>query len=177
MKVKPVRDFWMSVVFLVVGLGMILLWTGPIIEEGGVEIFDTRTQGYDLATARMILDSLTDRARDVYLGAQRVADTAFPVGLLGTLAFGMIIAARRWSMALGVALALLPFGYFVFDMLENAGVATMIRMGSGEISEPQVQRVSGFTVWKFRLVNASIVVFLILWIARGIAWVIDRRTT
>ncbi|MBV7378553.1 hypothetical protein [Maritimibacter dapengensis] len=177
MKIKPVRDFWMSVIFLVAGLAAILIWTGPIVEEGGTEIFDTRTSGYDLATARAILESLTDRAREMYLGPQRVADTAFPVGLLGTLAFGTIIAARRWSVKIGYALAVFPIAYFAFDMLENAGVATMIRMGADGITEMLVDRVSGFTIWKFRFVNAALVIFLLIWTLRGIAWAIDRRST
>lgn len=169
------RAFWALVALMLVGVGVIVFWTGPVIETGGGEMFDTRTGGYDLATAQGILRSLDDRARSTYLVGQRIADTLFPIGLFGTLALGLVLGLRRWSLALALALTLVPAAYFVFDMLENAGVARMILVGVDGITGEQVGRVSGFTVWKFRFVNAALVLFALVWIARGIAALLDRR--
>lgn len=169
------RAFWALVALMIVGIGMIVFWTGPIIETGGVEIFDTRTGGYDYATAQDILRSLDDRARSTYMVGQRIADTLFPIGLFGTLALGLVLGLRRWSLALALTLTLVPAAYFVFDMWENAGVARMILAGADGITGEQVGRVSDFTVWKFRFVNAALLLVALAWIARGIAALMDRR--
>jgi len=173
--VTLVRAFWSLVVLMVVGIGVIVFWTGPIIDTGGVEVFDTRKGGYDLTTAQEILRSLDDRARSTYLVGQRIADTLFPIGLFGALALGLVLGLRRWSLALALALTLVPAAYFVFDMLENAGVAQMIRAGADGITPEQVNRVSDYTVWKFRFVNAALALVALTWITRGIAALNDRR--
>lgn len=171
-----VRVFSTFAGLMLAGLGVLVFWTGPIVEAGGIEMFDTRTGGYDLATAREILRSLDDAARSTYLVGQRIADTVFPIGLLGTLSLGLVLALRRWSLAAALALTLVPAAYFVFDMLENAGVARMILAGPEGITGAQVERVAGFTLWKFRFVNAAFVLFALAWIARLGAWGIAART-
>lgn len=166
--------FWISVALMLAGVAAIVLWSAPRIEAGGLAPFDTRSGGYGIDDARAFLSALTPAGRAAYLGPQRLADTAFPIGLVGTLALGTVIALRRWSLRLALAAALLPLGYFGFDMLENAAVAGLLRAGPEAITPEAVARASLFTRWKFHFVNAALVVFALAWAAWGVAWLRRR---
>lgn len=169
------RAFWISAALMLAGIAAILLWSAPRIEAGGLEPFDTRTGGYTHADAVAFLAALTDTGRAAYLGPQRLADTVFPIGLLGVLAFGILIAFRRWSMPLAAVAALVPLGFFAFDMLENAAVAGLLRSGAEAITPGEVARADFYTRWKFHFVNASLGLLALGWAARGIGWMRRRR--
>ena len=168
--------FWVSLALMLGGMAMILFWTGPQIDAGGLEPFDSRTGGYTHAEAVAFLTALTPDGRAVYLGAQRVADTAFPIGFLGVLAIATYAAFRRWSPALAGAAALFPLGYFVFDMLENAAVAGLLAMPPGAVTPEAVARASGYTVWKFRLVDAALGLLVLGWAMRALAALRSRMS-
>lgn len=169
------RLFLVSFALMIGGLAAILFWTGPAIEAGGLAPFDPRSAGYDLAEARAFLTALTPEGRAAYLGGQRIADTVFPIGFLGVLAIAIVSAYRRWSVWLAGAMSLVPLGYFVFDMLENAAVAGMLRAGPGNLTQAAVAWASFCTIWKFRLVNAALALAGIGWAARGLAGLTRRR--
>ncbi len=163
------RAFWFSLALAVLGMAAIVFWTGPKVAAGGLEPFDPRTQGYSFDEAVAILTAQTPEGRAAYLGPQRIADTVFPIGLLGVLALGTFAAFRRWSVGFAAIVALVPLGYFVFDMLENAAVAGLLRAGPGEVTPEAVAWASSATIWKFRLVNAALALFAFGWLARGVA--------
>lgn len=161
---------WLSVALTLAGLVLMLTWSVPKIEAGGLAPFDTRTGGYNYSDAVAFLSALTAEGRAAYLGPQRVADTIFPIGLVGVLVLGTVLALRRWSVTLAAAAALVPLGYFVFDMLENAAVAGLLRGGVETVTVEAVARASALTQWKFRFVDASLVILALAWVARGVAW-------
>lgn len=149
--------FQVSVVVAVLGISAILLWTGPMIEAGGLEPFDTRTRGYSHADAVAFLSALTETGRAAYLGPQRIADTVFPIGFASALALGIFLGVRVWTRAGAAVLALVPLVYLAFDMLENAAVAAMLRAGATGVTPAQVAQASALGQWKFTFVNLSLV--------------------
>ncbi|GKY88925.1 hypothetical protein [Sinisalibacter aestuarii] len=161
--------FWLSLALMMAGVALMVLWSAPRIEAGGLRPFDIRTGGYTYDEARAFLAALTPEGLAAYLGPQRLADTIFPIGFLGVLALGIVLGLRRWSVALAVALALVPLGYFVLDMLENAKVAGLLRAGPDGLTPDMVARASAITLWKYRLVNASLAILGLAWAARGVA--------
>jgi hypothetical protein len=161
---------WLSVVLMLVGLVLMFGWSAPRIEAGGLAPFDSRTGGYSYGEAVAFLSALTAEGRAAYLGPQRVADTIFPIGFVGVLALGTVLALRRWSVILAAVAALVPLGYFVFDMLENAAVAGLLRGGVEGLTPEAVARASALTLWKFRFVDVALVLLALAWAARGVAW-------
>jgi len=147
------------------GLIAMRIWTVPLIEAGGLPMLDTRMAGYTPDELRVFLASLGPDARAAYLGPQRVLDTLMPVAL--TAALGLLIyrLVARWAWWLGAALALVPLGYFAFDMLENAQVAVMLRAGGA--SDTMAEAASGYTVAKFEALRATVAVVLIALAARA----------
>lgn len=173
------RAFFAFVAIMLVGFLLVLFWAGPMVTASGVEIFDTRSHGYSFAEAQQILTDLSAAETRAYLLQERIADTIFPVGLLGSLALGLVLGARVWSLSFALGLTLVPGAYFLCDMLENAGVARLLIAGPDGIDPEVVARVSGYTVWKFRLVNAAFALMIGVWGARAIAALVTRnaRTT
>lgn len=69
---------------------------------------------------------------------------------------------------------LVPLGYFVLDMLENAAVAGMLRAGPDGVTDAQAARANGFTVWKFRFVNLALGLVIVAGLWRGLQRWRDR---
>lgn len=167
--------FWLSFALMLAGVAGIVFWAAPRIDAGGLAPFDTRTAGYSYADALAFLEALSPEGRAVYLGPERLADTVFPIGFLGVLALGSYLALRRWSAGLGAVAALVALVYFIFDMLENAAVAGLLKTAPEEVTPEAVARASLFTVWKFHFVNAALVILVLGWSARGIDWMLHKR--
>ncbi len=168
------RALWISLGLMLVGMAAIVFWTAPRIEAGGLAPFDTRSGGYGHAEAVAFLSRLTPEGRVSYLGVQRIADTIFPIGLYGLLSLGTFVALRRWSVPLAAGARLLAHGYFVFDMLENAAVAGVLTAGPQAVMPQAVAWASFCTIWKYRFVDAALVVFALGWGARGVARLTER---
>jgi hypothetical protein len=169
------RAFWISAALMLAGFAAIVFWSAPRIEAGGLEPFDPRTGGYGHAEAVAFLTALTPEGRAAYLGAQRLADTIFPIGFVGVLALGIVLAYRRWSLPLALAASLVPLAYFVFDMLENAAVAGLLRSAPEAVTPEAVAWASACTVSKFRLVTAALALLALGWGLRGLALLRGRR--
>jgi hypothetical protein len=161
-------------VLAALGLGLIKFWTEPGILAGSnaAPMFDLRDDGYGFDAAIAYLDSLSDTARDLYLGPQRWLDTGFPIGLAGFLALAVYLALRekfgRWALV-G---ALLPSAYFYADMLENAAVARLLR--SDAPTPEQVELASTYTQLKFQLFYASALLLLLCLIGQAVKWSLAR---
>lgn len=168
------RALWISIVVMLAGAAAMVLGTAPRIEAGGFALFDTRTDGYGYDEALAVLTALTPQGRAVYLTAQRVADTVFPIGFLGVLALGNYLTWRRWSRGLALLLTVPPLIYFVFDMLENAAVAGMLRTMPEAVTRDAVVWASFCTVWKFHFVNAALATLLAGLAARAVARLAGR---
>ncbi|WP_424984479.1 hypothetical protein [Microbulbifer sp. S227A] len=150
------------------------IWTKPAITEGanGAPMFDLRRDGYDYETARTYVTGLDEPARRLYLGAQRVLDTLFPLALAGGLAFAIYLALRRNFGRWAIAGTLLPAACFYVDMLENAAVARMLK--APLLTPEQVELASTFTVLKFQLFEASVLLLLLCVIGQVVRWSLDR---
>jgi hypothetical protein len=150
------RLFWLSLALMLTGLALIFFWSVPRIEASGIEPFDVRTGGYSYDEAADFLIALTDAGRAAYLGPQRLADTLFPLGFFGVLAsatyLALYVRGRIWA---GLTIVV-PGVYLVFDLLENAAVAGLLRAGADGITPEMVERASSFTQWKFLFVNAAL---------------------
>lgn len=107
--------------------GLMVLWALPHLAEiAGMQVFDMRPTGYDFATAQSIVAALGEEGRSFYLIVQQQFDTAFPVLAAASfmLAFFRLFPARMAMLFSGLALL-----GALFDELENASVAGMLRAG------------------------------------------------
>ena len=105
-----------------------------------------------------------------------MADTIFPVGLTGTMMLAIFWGLRRLSRPAAWAALAVPLAYFATDMAENAAVAGLLRSDPGSLSSDTVARASTITVWKSRLVDASVAVTALALAARTVLSVVRRRT-
>lgn len=169
------RALWLSLALMLAGLAIILLWSAPQIAADGLAPFDTRTQGYDLKEARAFLTALTPDGRAAYLGPERLGDTLFPIGLTGTMMGLTFWGLKRLWRPLAWAALLVPLAYFVADMAENAAVAGLLRTEPADLTAEAVARASAFTVWKFRLVDAALVVTALALAARALSSLAGRK--
>lgn len=153
---------------------LMTVWTKPEITAGakGAAMFDLRVVGYDYDTAKAYLADLTEPARRLYLGPQRILDTLFPIGLAGCLALGIYLGLRRNFGRWALVGALLPSAYFYADMLENGAVAGMLR--SPILTPEDVELASTYTVLKFQLFEASVLLLLLCIIGQVVRWSLNR---
>jgi len=158
------------IVFLATTVGSFAtmhLWTMPLIRAGtgGLDMFDLLIDGYSPGYVGLYLEVITDPARALYLGPQRVLDTVMPMALTGTLSVAAYLLARRWSLVLALALALIPLFYLAFDMLENAQVAAMLRHRAATVA--MAEAASRFTIAKAQALRFAVTAVLFLVSARA----------
>ena len=128
-------------VALVVSIALwafMVFWTLAYLRRisGGLEPFDLRPFGYDLAKARALLFALSEFGRDYYLNIQLQLDTAYPftyalsrVLLLWWLTVPGRIADFAIPMPARLALAPLPLATAACDYVENDAIAAMLTAG------------------------------------------------
>lgn len=163
-------------VVTVVALATMRLWTMPLIRagSGGLDMFDLLIDGYTPAYVADYLVALTDDARALYLGPQRLLDTVLPMALTGTLATAGYLMARRWNLVLGLCLGAIPLYYFAFDMLENAQVAAILSHRS--VTVEMAETASRFTIAKAQALRFAVAAVVFVGLARGAeAWVGRNR--
>lgn len=150
------------------------VWTKPEITAGanGLPMLDLRADGYGFDAVQAYLAELSEPARRLYLGPQRILDTLFPIGLAGALALGIYLGLRRNFGRWALAGALVPSAYFYADMLENSAVAGLLR--SGMILPTDVELASAYTVLKFQLFYSSVLLLLLCLIGQGVRWSLNR---
>nr|QNO51415.1 hypothetical protein PFCPEAIJ_00017 [Methanosarcinales archaeon ANME-1 ERB6] len=115
--------------WLIVGLTL-LLYVIPEIRScsNGLEIFDLRSNGYSAEEAKVLLESLGEEGRNVYLYKYVPLDMAF-----------ILIYLPLWSLILAFLFkkgfkpesrihyfVVIPLFLALFDFLENTGVAIML---------------------------------------------------
>ena len=153
---------------------LMTVWTKPTITVGAKDapMFDLRVDGYDYEAAKTYLADLKEPARRLYLGPQRVLDTLFPIGLAGGLALAIYLGLRRNFGRWALVGALLPCAYFYADMLENAAVGGMLR--SPILTPEDVELASTYTVLKYQLLEASVLLLLLCIIGQIVRWSLNR---
>ena len=133
------------------------------IEPEGMVIFDSRLGGYDGDDAQLFLNAISPTQLDMYLGAFRKLDTAFPIllaiSLVGTiwLNTGGEKPFMRWVALIG------PAAYLALDLAENAMVAKILDIGPAGI-ENTILRASTYTQAKWMCLALSLLV--VVWALR-----------
>lgn len=116
---------WQGLALLTAALycGLAWLWVVELV-PGAEELtpFDGRFFGYTVAEGEAYMRALTPHARQVYLTDVRLLDTIFLISLTALLAWPLL---RRVPGAWRI-LAVLPLGYLVADLTENARVASIL---------------------------------------------------
>jgi hypothetical protein len=139
----------------VLGLAAQWLWTIPVIQAGSndPDLMDFKNSAVPVDEVRSYLVTMTQTARETYLGPQRVLDTVFPVALAGALALSTVLVWRSRIGRLAYVGALVPLVYLYTDMLENALVAQLLR--SDVPATADIELVLLYTSVKFQLVTVS----------------------
>lgn len=128
-------------VALVVSMALwafMVFWTFAYLRRisGGIEPFDLRPFGYDVAEARALLAALSQLGRDYYLNIQLQLDTAYPftyalsrVLLLWWLTIPGRVADFAIPLSARLALAAFPVATAACDYVENNAIAAMLTAG------------------------------------------------
>lgn len=136
------------------------------LEPGGLVIFDSRVQGYDLAAAEAYLGALSAGARALYLGVFRTLDTAFPVLLSLTLIVGIVTRAPGALGLLRMIALAATVAYLALDLSENAVVAQMLRAPEA-LTADLVTQASKLTVGKWITLSVATFLTALTWRSRG----------
>lgn len=156
--------------------GVMALWSLPRISAvaGGLAPFDMRPAGYTFAEARAFIAALPAPEVTFYLAVQQKLDLAYPALLAATLFFAIaaLLPARLGGWRWLVALIAIPGS--VFDYLENAAVAAMLRSGADGLDPQLVQAASRWTLLKSGFTTAAMVLLLTLIVLRLGRWLRSR---
>ena len=146
-------------------------WTLAYLRRisGGLEPFDLRPFGYDLAEARALLYALSELGRDYYRNIQLQLDAAYPFTyalsrvllLLWLTIPGRLMAAPPPLLRLG--LAMLPIITAICDYRENEAIAAMLAPGA-TIDAELVARASFWTEakWLGTLVTDAVCIVMLV---------------
>ncbi len=160
---------WFALAAMLTVYLAMLLWSLPhlAVLAGGAKMFDLRPTGYDLATATALIGALGAEGQGFYLTVQQGFDTAFPMlkAVVLILAFFRLYPAR-----LAAPLGLIALATSLFDELENAAVAVMLRAGAEGLTAEMVTSASHWTQVKSAGDTLLMVLLLI-----GLAWGLWRR--
>lgn len=161
--------FWMMFAVMLGVYLVMVLWSLPLLmaDAGGLPVFDLRPMGYSFDEAQAFLAALSPEGRVFYLDVQQWLDTAYPalLGVTLVMAFRFLFrGALRW-VAIAFALA-----GTVFDYLENAAVAGMLRAGSEGITPDMVATASRWT-----LLKSGAVTLAMLMLIAGLAMLVWRK--
>ncbi len=161
--------FWMMFAVMLGVYLVMVLWSLPLIamDAGGLPAFDMRPTGYSYDEAQAFLAALSPDGRAFYLDVQQWLDTAYPalLGVTLVMAFGVLFrGVLRWA-AIVFALA-----GAVFDYLENAAVAEMLRVGSEGVTPDMVATASRWT-----LLKSGAVTLAMLMLVAALAMLVWRR--
>jgi hypothetical protein len=158
------QAFW--VLFVVTGVVYVVIagWSLPTIagDAGGLPAFDLRPAGYSFDEARAFLAALTTAGYGFYLDVQQSLDTVYPALYGATLFFEIyLLAPRAWGdWRWLVALVGVPPA--VFDYLENAAVAALLRTGPDHITAGMVETASRWTIFKSGATTVAALLVLVL---------------
>lgn len=129
----------------------------------GLPPFDMRVLGYSEAATRQYLEAMESPARAFYLLEMRMLDTLFPLALAGFCGTVILLLTRGWHAWSRLMLLLPVAGYAVMDLAENSLTRALVRAGAERFDVTLAMRASQFTISKFVLLLASVLLILWLW--------------
>ena len=127
-----------------------------VVGDPPMQPFDLRLLGYSYFEATFYLEHLSEDAIALYAGPLRALDTVFPalMGLwLGWALWGLTRNVHAWSR---VILMVVPGGYVIMDLAENALISEMLHHGAGAISEGGFQSMPGMVAPGVALLGCSV---------------------
>ncbi|AXX97048.1 hypothetical protein [Profundibacter amoris] len=163
--------FWL---IFAVTMGIYLtmvLWSLPYItaEANGLLPFDLRLIGYGFDDAAFFREAISEEGRQFYLTVQQSLDGAYP-GLMAVtlvMAFNMLFQGFGRYVASGIAVLAA-----IFDYLENAAVAGMLKAALIDVTPDMVARANMWTVLKSA---TSTLAFAALLVGLVVAWRRKRK--
>lgn len=139
--------FWLIfAVTMAIYLTMVL-WSIPYIVSHamGLMPFDLRFTGYDYEEAALFHEALSDEGRRFYLTVQHSLDGAYPGLMAVTLVMSFRALYQGATLYVASGFAVLAA---VFDYLENASVAVMLKTLLIDLSKQMVARADLWTLLK-----------------------------
>ncbi|MGB5560007.1 MAG: hypothetical protein WBN04_18590 [Paracoccaceae bacterium] len=163
--------FWIVFAATLAVYAVMVFWTLPVIAAaaGGLAPFDMRPSGYSEPQARAFLASLSPDGRSIYLTLQHKLDLAYPALLAATLIMSLVWLFPQLSRIARVALCALPVAGAIFDYIENAKVAAMLRASPGDVTAQQIELASRATILKSgytTLAMGLVLIGLVPWVLR-----------
>jgi hypothetical protein len=187
--IRRLDDFppgWLVVAALALSIALFfsMIWS-PLAElrgiAGGLEPFDMRPGGYDLADARALLAALGAEGRAYYADTQLEVDTLYPLTyalsrglLLLWLALPGRASSSGFSARVKAALLIAPIAACLFDWVENQGIAAMLASWP-DVSPATVVRASVCTVAKSAASTVTECLGLALLASALWHWLLRRR--
>jgi len=158
---RRARVYWLLVAVTAANYLAMVVWSGPKIsaQAGGLMPFDVYLTGYSQAQAMAFLNALSDQGRAFYLGTQRVLDTSFPALFAAVMGIALYWLYAEKSKPMRLVLVGLPVAGLVFDYIENARVAVLLR--AADPSAAQIAQASQITVLKFIFIGATLALVLV----------------
>ena len=149
-----------------------LMFTIPMVENYalGIDLFDLSPSGYSYDHAVLLMDTLGETGRSVYLTQQLPADFIYPglfaisYSLLLTWLFLKSFDPKSWVYYL----VFIPILAGLFDYLENIGIILMIN-AYPDLTPGLVRFASIMTVLK----SSFTTIFFLILIFGFVAWVVS----
>jgi hypothetical protein len=167
------RIFWLLFAVMLGDYLAMVLWSIPALsrDAGGLAVFDMRPGGYTFDEARAFLAALSPDGARFYANVQHRLDAAYPALLALTLGWAILrLAPARWGVWRYV-LAATAIPGMVFDYLENADVAAMLKAGADGITPALVETASFHSRAKAAASTVSMTILLLLlavWLFRRV---------
>jgi hypothetical protein len=165
--------FWILFVLAVAVYAVMVLWSLPMVavDADGERLlaFDLRPGGYTLAEAQTYVGGLSAAQTAFYLDVQHRLDLVYPPLLAATMALGTFLlapaalGAGRWPLILPALAA------GALDLLENAGVAGLLRAGAAGLTAESVAAASRWSMMKAQATTGAgllLLALLVLWLVR-----------
>ncbi len=161
---RKATAFWVLLAVTGAVYATILLWSLPrltvTIAGGTVPAFDLRPGGYTFMEAASYVRLLRPEQVAFYLDVQHRLDLVYPLLCTATLFCGIVLLAPRQFGRWRYALALPALPVAVFEYLENAAVAAMLRAGPDGLTPAMADTASRWTVLKSEAKTVAALVLL-----------------
>ena len=165
------KTYWLVVIATFAVYVTMVVWSLPVISSDANDLmpFDMRPTGYTFAEAQAFLIALSADGTAFYQNIQHKLDMAFPLLEALSVGWGMFLLAPeswrggRWLLAAAAVPGM------IFDYLENANVAVILRAGAENLTREMVDLASFYTILKSTFVTISLVILLVmifLWFVR-----------
>lgn len=167
---------WVIVTNLVFALMLLVTIPRTVAFANGMKLLDLMPGGYDFEYVRLLLDTLGEEGRGIYLNLQIPVDMIYPFlfGVSNCLLLAFVLKKLNKLDSFLFYFCLFPMIGAVADYLENIGIITMLR-SYPDLSEKVVRVTNGFTLCKSISSTIYFTVLTILLVSWGVKSIASRR--